>query len=121
MQLLHVRDVVCFTTHEGKCAAETKHGKQYEFRYKLINLSSELNPSHFFQINRGEIVNIHYIEQIEPYSSGRLSLKMKNLDYRLVVSAALRRNSENGWKICDMYSKVVTKLENCRKCTKFKI
>lgn len=89
MQLLHVRDVVCFTANEGKCTAETKNGKQHAFRYKLSDLASELNPSHFFQINRGEIVNINFIEKIEPYSSGRLSLKMKNLEHRLIVSAAL--------------------------------
>jgi DNA-binding LytR/AlgR family response regulator len=88
MQLLHVRDVAFFTSREGKCIATTVNGKEYEFRYKLSDLAAELDPAHFFQINRGEIVNINYIEKIEPFSSGRLSLKVKDMDSRCIVSAA---------------------------------
>ncbi len=88
MQLLHVRNVVCFTAQDGICLAITEIGKEFEFRYKLADLADELDPKLYFQINRGEIVSIRYIEQIEPYSSGRLSLKMKNLNRRLIVSSA---------------------------------
>jgi two-component system response regulator LytT len=88
MQLLHVKDVVCFTAQDGMCLAITETGKEFEFRYKLADLAGELDPELYFQINRGEIVNIRYIDQIETYSSGRLSLKMKNLNHRLIVSSA---------------------------------
>jgi len=88
MQLLHVQDVVCFTARDGKCVACTGYGNEYEFRYTLSELAEELDPDQFFQINRGEIVNINYIQQFELFSSARLSLKMKNIDQRLIVSSA---------------------------------
>jgi DNA-binding LytR/AlgR family response regulator len=88
MQILHVQDVVCFTARNGKCVACTTSGNDYEFRYTLSDLEEELDPDQFFQINRGEIVNINYIQQFESFSSARLSLKMKNIDQRLIVSSA---------------------------------
>jgi DNA-binding LytR/AlgR family response regulator len=88
MQMLHVEDVVCFIARDGKCIAHTESGSNYEFRYTLSELADELDPDQFFQINRGEIVNINYIQQFESFSSARLSLKMKNIDQRLIVSSA---------------------------------
>lgn len=88
MQMLHVQDVVCFIARDGKCVAYTSKGSDYEFRYTLSDLAEELDPQQFFQINRGEIVNIKFLQEFEPFSSARLSLKMKNIDYRLIVSSS---------------------------------
>lgn len=88
MQLLHVQHVVCFVARDGACVAFTESGNEYEFRYTLSDLAAELDPDQFFQINRGEIVNINYLQQFEPFSSARLSLKMKKIDRRLIVSTA---------------------------------
>jgi DNA-binding LytR/AlgR family response regulator len=87
--LLEVKNVMYFSTNLGVCEAFDNQGRSYEFRQKFSDLVSDLNPDIFFQINRGEAINIHYIELIEPYFNDRLSIKVKNRTKRLITSSAV--------------------------------
>lgn len=86
--LLEVKNIMCISTNQGICEAIDSKGKSYEFRQKLSDLVGELNPEIFFQINRGEVVNIDFIELIEPYFNDRLAIKMTNHPKRLITSTA---------------------------------
>lgn len=88
IRLIEVKHVICFTTHNGICIAIDFTGKKYEFRQKFFDLANELDPNIFFQVNRGEIINIQYIETIKPYFNDRLSVKLKNYKGHLITSAA---------------------------------
>ena len=87
--LVEVQNVIYFSTNMGVCEAFDNLGRSYEFRQKFSDLVSELNPNTFFQINRGEAINIDYIELIEPYFNDRLSIKFKNHTKRLITSSAV--------------------------------
>ena len=87
--LLEVKNVMYFSTNLGVCEAFDNQGRSYEFRQKFSDLVSDLNPDIFFQINRGEAINIQYIELIEPYFNDRLSIKVKNRTKRLITSSAV--------------------------------
>lgn len=87
--LLEVKNVMYIATNQGVCEAVDKHGKSYEFRQKISDVMQDLNPEIFFQVNRGEIVNINYIELIEPYFNDRLSIKIRNKTKRLITSSAV--------------------------------
>ncbi|HEU4497075.1 MAG TPA: LytTR family DNA-binding domain-containing protein, partial [Flavobacterium sp.] len=78
IKLIEVRHIMCFTAHSGVCIAVDFTGRKYEFRQKFSDLADELDPDIFFQISRGEIVNINYIEAVKPYFNDRLSVKLKN-------------------------------------------
>ncbi|MEC5156588.1 LytR/AlgR family response regulator transcription factor [Chryseobacterium sp. MP_3.2] len=67
IQILNIEKTVAVLSNSGKLIAIDDFGKEHEFRYKLSDLAEELDPKIFFQINRGEIVNINFIEKIEPY------------------------------------------------------
>ena len=54
----------------------------------LTDLERQLDPSHFFRINRSELVNIQFVDNVEPYFNNRLSVQMKNGDTTLVTSTA---------------------------------
>lgn len=88
IQILNTEKTVAILSNSGKLIAVDDFGKEHEFRYKLSDLAEELDPKTFFQINRGEIVNINFIEKIEPYFGDRLSLKLKNLKTKLITSAS---------------------------------
>lgn len=88
IQILNTEKTVAILSHLGKLTAIDDSGNEYEFRYKLSELALELDPKFFFQINRGEIININFIERIEPYFNDRLSIRMKNLKTKLVTSAS---------------------------------
>lgn len=88
IQILNTEKTVAILSNSGKLTAIDQSGKEYEFRYKLSDLAEELDPKVFFQINRGEIININFIEKIEPYFNDRLSLKMRNLKIKLITSTS---------------------------------
>lgn len=88
MQLLELKNVVCIQTNGGVCTAYDIKGQQFSFRYKLSDLAEELDSRHFFQINRSELVNISFIERIEPFFNDRISVRLKNFKQHLVTSAS---------------------------------
>jgi len=88
IHLLHTEKTVALLSNSGKLKAIDDQGKTHEFRAKLSELAEELNPKIFFQINRGEMININYIEKIEPYFGDRLAVKMRHLKNKLITSAA---------------------------------
>ncbi len=92
IKILSTENTCAILSNAGKCIAIDKNGKEYEFRYKLSDLINELNPRVFFQINRGEIVNLNFIEKIEPYFGDRLAISVKNVKQHLITSASLTSN-----------------------------
>lgn len=86
--ILNAEKTVAILSNSGKLTAIDEMGKEHEFRYKLADLAEELDPKIFFQINRGEILNINFIEKIEPYFGDRLSIKLKNVKTKLITSAS---------------------------------
>ena len=89
IQILNTEKTVAIMSNSGKLSAIDDKGISHEFRYKIANLAEELDPKIFFQINRGEIININFIEKIEPYFGDRLSIKMQHLKIKLITSAAV--------------------------------
>ncbi|WP_298517904.1 LytTR family DNA-binding domain-containing protein [uncultured Kordia sp.] len=88
LKILTTKNTGAILSNSGKCIAIDEKGKENEFRYKLSDLIKELNPKEFFQINRGEIVNINFIEKIEPYFGDRLAISIKNYKQHLITSAS---------------------------------
>lgn len=88
IKILSIKNTGAILSNSGKCIAIDEHGKENEFRYKLSDLIKELNPKEFFQINRGEIININFIEKIEPYFGDRLAISVKNYKQHLITSAS---------------------------------
>ncbi len=88
IKILTTKNTGAILSNSGKCIAIDENGKENEFRYKLSDLIKELNPKDFFQINRGEIVNVNFIEKIEPYFGDRLAISIKNYRQHLITSAS---------------------------------
>lgn len=89
IQILNTDKTAAILSNSGKLTAIDEVGKEHEFRHKLSDLAEELDPKTFFQINRGEIVNINFIEKIEPYFGDRLSIKLRNLKIKLITSTSV--------------------------------
>ena len=88
IKILSTKKIGAILSNSGKCIAIDENGKENEFRYKLSDLIKELNPKEFFLINRGEIVNINFIEKIEPYFGDRLAISIINYKQYLITSAS---------------------------------
>ncbi|GAA4392644.1 LytTR family DNA-binding domain-containing protein [Hymenobacter koreensis] len=88
LYILSVDDVMYLQADEGVVFATDKQAARYPLAGTLTDLERQLDPDRFFRINRSELVNISYVEKIEPYFNNRLSVKMKNADTALVTSTA---------------------------------
>lgn len=93
--ILRTDTIAAFLSDSGKCIAIDEKGKEHYFRDKISDLTEELNPNIFFQVNRGEIVNINYIEKIEAFFNDRLALKIKNYNGKIITSASLTSDFRN--------------------------
>ncbi|NNF32825.1 MAG: response regulator transcription factor [Saprospiraceae bacterium] len=61
--------------------------KKYIIDYRLEQVIETVDPSSFYKINRGCIVNINHIRDVVIYSSSRLKVKLSvNVDKDLIVS-----------------------------------
>jgi two-component system, LytTR family, response regulator LytT len=80
--------------------AYDERGGRYPLHETLSQLEKILDPLLFFRLNRSEIVNLQFIEKLEPYFHDRLAIKLKSLNVTLISSinrtAELRRWIEGG-------------------------
>ncbi len=51
-------------------------------------MAQELNPKHFFKINRSQIVGMEHIEKIHPYSKNRLAINLKGTKEHVITSTS---------------------------------
>lgn len=87
LYILAVDDVTHLQADEGVVFAIDKQGARYPLAGTLTDLEKQLDPARFFRINRSELVNIGYVEKVEPYFNNRLAVKLKTGADALVTSA----------------------------------
>lgn len=76
MHLVDVSDVAFFYVKERGLFLRKKDQKEYVIEFFLDELEKQLDPSMFFRANRQYLVARSAIEEIEPYFTGRLLLKV---------------------------------------------
>jgi DNA-binding LytR/AlgR family response regulator len=86
--MLNTNEIAAIVAESGKCVAIDTSGKEHAFKDTLSELIQELNPKVFFQINRGEIININCILKIENYFNDRLVIQLKNYKKRFITSTS---------------------------------
>jgi DNA-binding LytR/AlgR family response regulator len=84
--LLETRQVVYIQIQDEIPFAYDEKGAKYPLNENLNQLEKALDPLLFFRINRSEIVNIHFIEKLEPYFHDRLTVRLKHLNVALISS-----------------------------------
>ncbi|WP_026703415.1 LytR/AlgR family response regulator transcription factor [Flavobacterium soli] len=86
--ILNTIEIAAILAESGKCFAIDANGREHAFKATISELVQELNPAAFFQINRGEIININFISKIENYFNDRLAIQIKNHKTRLITSTS---------------------------------
>ena len=83
--LFNATDIIYFVSEQGKTYAVTEGGK-YEVREKLYVLSDSLKSKGFIQINKGTVVNIHFVKSISAEFSGNYTARLKDKKETLIIS-----------------------------------
>ena len=87
MTFVQTESVAYFYSEDGISFLITQNGKRYIVDLTLDAIEKEINASHFFRINRGQIININVVEKIHPYFNHRLKLDINgNSKLEFVVS-----------------------------------
>ena len=88
IQLLNVTDISLISASGDFCMANDGHGKRHPISQNLGSIHQQLNPNKFFKINRSEIVNIDFIENIESHFKNRLLITMTGVDEKVMTSSS---------------------------------
>lgn len=81
-------DKVAYFFAEGKYVfLMTKKGQQFIIDFTLDKLHQKLDPNYYFRINRKFVIHIESIQQMHPYSKGRLQIDLNPaIDQDVIVS-----------------------------------
>ncbi|MXV37422.1 hypothetical protein GO491_01830 [Flavobacteriaceae bacterium Ap0902] len=77
IRLLDVSDISVISALGDFCIATDIDGKTHPISKSLKSIYQELNPQHFFRINRSEIIQLSAIVEISHYSKNRLVITMR--------------------------------------------
>lgn len=73
---LAISDVIRFEAQDDYVAIHTLEAR-YLASLRMSDLDRALDPDHFLRVHRSHIVNLEFVDSIEPHHSGRLLLTMR--------------------------------------------
>ena len=88
IQLLNATDIALISASGDFCLVIDQLGKRHTISQNLGSIFQQLNPKKFFKINRSEIINIDFIENIESYFKNRLLISIKSHKEKVMTSSA---------------------------------
>ncbi|RFU67351.1 response regulator [Peribacillus saganii] len=75
--LVEIQSILFVSSAEGKTIITTLE-KEYKIADPLIVLEKKLNNSSFLRVHRGYLVNLHHIEEVQPWFNSTYNLIMQN-------------------------------------------
>ncbi len=86
IQLLEIKQIAYIQMQYEIPFAFDTAGNKFPLNDTLSGLEKSLNPQTFFRLNRSEIVNLDFIENLKPDFRDRLVVSLRNLKVKLVSS-----------------------------------
>lgn len=86
IKLIETSKIACFEANGDFCQAIDDKGQKHIVNFTLSAIENKIDPKHFFRINRSQIINIAFIEKIDPYFKNRLSIKLVKMADPLLTS-----------------------------------
>ncbi|MEQ6122784.1 LytTR family DNA-binding domain-containing protein [Pseudotenacibaculum sp. MALMAid0570] len=74
LKIIHVDEIECFYSENKATYIHTKANRNYLIDGSLENWQDQLDPEHFFRVNRTFVVHINAIKDIISYTNSRLKL-----------------------------------------------
>lgn len=96
LKMIPIEEVACFFSENKGTYLHTHDNRNYLLSCTLEQLETELNPAHFFRVNRKFIIPIATIKDIVAYSNSRLKIILPSYkEDEIIVS----REKVNEFKI----------------------
>jgi len=88
IQLLNVLDISLIEASGDFCIATNYNKNKHTISQNISSIQNQVNPKKFFRINRSEIVNIDFIENIESHFKNRLLITMQGIKEKVMTSSS---------------------------------
>ncbi|SDX77437.1 LytR/AlgR family response regulator transcription factor [Hymenobacter psychrophilus] len=88
LYVVQTKDVAYLQADEGVVFAVDGAGARHPLTGTLTELEAQLDPARFGRLNRSELVNVAFVERVEPYFNNRLVVKLRASAVTLMTSAA---------------------------------
>ncbi|MEZ4934418.1 MAG: LytTR family DNA-binding domain-containing protein [Saprospiraceae bacterium] len=75
-EFINMADIACVHSDDGLTFLHTFQGQRHLYTSTVEGLMASLDYKTFFQINRGQIVNIGAIKKMHPYFNQRMKLEL---------------------------------------------
>jgi two-component system, LytTR family, response regulator len=76
-RFLDVGRITHFFTQD-RLAFAAADGKTYAVDWTIAELEQKLGPSRFFRIHRGTLVNLDWLEELTPWFTGRMAVRLSD-------------------------------------------
>ena len=87
IKIIHIDEIECFYSENKATYIHTNSNRNYLIDDSLEHWQEQLNPEHFFRVNRTFIVHINAIKDIVSYTNSRLKLVLHSyIDTEIIVS-----------------------------------
>jgi DNA-binding LytR/AlgR family response regulator len=97
IKIIPVDDIECFYSENKSTYIHTKENRNYLLDHSLENWQEELNPEHFFRVNRTFIIHINAIKDIVAYSNSRLKLILSSYKEQEIIVSRERVKDFKNW------------------------
>ncbi|SFQ65903.1 LytR/AlgR family response regulator transcription factor [Hymenobacter arizonensis] len=97
LYILTADQVAYVQADEGVTFAVDAAGTRYPLTGTLTELERQLDPSRFGRLNRSELVNIAFVEKMEPYFNNRLAVKLRVMPEVVLTTSAAQTPEFRRW------------------------
>ena len=97
IKIIHIDEIECFYSENKSTYIHTKENRNYLLDNSLENWQEQLDPEHFFRVNRTFIVHINAIKDIVAYSNSRLKLILHSYNEQEIIVSRERVKDFKNW------------------------
>ncbi len=97
IKIIHIDEIECFYSENKSTYIHTKENRNHLLDNSLENWQEQLDPEHFFRVNRTFIVHINAIKDIVAYSNSRLKLILNSYNEQEIIVSRERVKDFKHW------------------------
>lgn len=97
IKIIHVDEIECFYSENKATYIHTKGNRNYLIDHSLEHWQDQLDPDHFFRVNRTFIVHINAIKDILSFTNSRLKLVLHTYNEMEIVVSRERVKDFKNW------------------------
>ena len=97
IKIIPIEEIECFYSENKSTYIHTTENRNYLLDHSLENWQEQLDPEHFFRVNRTYIVHINAFKDIIAYSNSRLKLMLYSYNEQEIIVSRERVKDFKNW------------------------